>query len=95
MACLAWHDKQAPDSKFRPFFKRIEAESGDGRNFVKKAVNWSLRQIGKRNLKLNKLAIISAKRIAELDSKAARWLAADAIKELTSQAIQSRLNDMK
>ena len=63
----------------------------DERNFVKKAVNWALRNIGKRNLKLNKAAINTAKEIKRVDSKAARWIAADALRELESDAIQSRL----
>jgi 3-methyladenine DNA glycosylase AlkD len=63
----------------------------DKRNFVKKAVNWALRNIGKRNLSLNKAAINSAKEIKRLDSKAARWIAADAIRELESESIQKRL----
>jgi 3-methyladenine DNA glycosylase AlkD len=63
----------------------------DERNFVKKAVDWALRNSGKRNLKVNEAAINAAKEIQRLDSKAARWIAADAIRELESDAIQSRL----
>ncbi len=63
----------------------------DERNFVKKAVNWALRNIGKRNRNLNKAVIDTAKEIQRLDSKAARWIATDAIKELESEAVQRRL----
>jgi len=69
----------------------IIREATDERNFVKKAVNWALRNIGKRNLNLNEAAINTAREIKRRDSKAARWIAADAIRELESDAIQSRL----
>ena len=91
IACLAWHDKKASDEKFIELLPIIIREATDERNFVKKAVNWALRNIGKRNLNLNKAAINAAKEIQRLDSKAARWIAADAIRELESDAIQSRL----
>jgi 3-methyladenine DNA glycosylase AlkD len=91
IACLAWHDKKASDEKFIELLPVIIREATDERNFVKKAVNWALRNIGKRNLKLNKAAINAAKEIKRLDSKSARWIAADAIRELESAAIQSRL----
>ena len=92
IAYLASHDKQAPDKNFMDFFPVIINGSTDERNFVKKAVNWSLRQIGKRNINLNKIAIETAKEIQTIDSKTARWIAADAIKELSSEKIQARLN---
>ena len=85
MACLAVHDKQAPDARFRRFLAIVKRQSTDERNFVKKAVNWALRQIGKRNLRLREAAISTAKQIQRLDSKAARWIAADALRELTSK----------
>jgi 3-methyladenine DNA glycosylase AlkD len=91
VACLAWHDKKASDDKFIEFLPVIIREATDERNFVKKAVNWALRNIGKRNLRLNGAAINAAKEIQRLDSKAARWIAADAIRELESDAIQSKL----
>jgi 3-methyladenine DNA glycosylase AlkD len=91
IACLAWHDKKASDEKFIELLPVIIRESTDERNFVKKAVNWALRNIGKRNLNLNRAAINAAKEIQRLDSKAARWIASDAIRELESNAIQSRL----
>ncbi|MCK5123651.1 MAG: DNA alkylation repair protein, partial [Dehalococcoidia bacterium] len=91
IACLAWHDKKAADEKFLELFSIIVREAVDERNFVKKAVNWALRNIGKRNISLNKAAINTAKEIQRLDSRAARWIASDAIRELGSDAIQNRL----
>jgi 3-methyladenine DNA glycosylase AlkD len=90
-ACLAWHDKKASDEKFVALLPVIIRGATDERNFVKKAVNWALRNVGKRNLNLNGAAINAAKEIQRLDSKAARWIAADAIRELESDAIQSKL----
>lgn len=82
IACLAWHDKKANDDQFMGLFPLIIKAATDDRNFVKKAVNWALRNIGKRNLNLNKAAIDAAKEIHKLDSKSARWVASDAIREL-------------
>lgn len=81
-ATLAVHDKAASNGIFRSYLKRAEEEASDERHNVKKGVNWALRQIGKRNLILNREAIRTAKRIQKLDSKAARWIAADALQEL-------------
>jgi 3-methyladenine DNA glycosylase AlkD len=69
----------------------IEREANDERNFVRKAVNWALRNIGKRNVRLNREAIRAAERIRKQDSSAARWIAADALRELKSDAVQARL----
>jgi 3-methyladenine DNA glycosylase AlkD len=91
MAALAVHDKEAPDSEFLKFFGQIEKGSTDQRNFVKKAVNWALRQIGKRNLKLNRAALELAERISKMDSPSSTWVASDAIRELKSGAVQKRL----
>jgi len=91
MACLAVGDKQAGDDRFEEFYPLIEAESADNRNYVRKAVNWALRQIGKRNLKLNRQAIEVAGRIQARDAGSARWIASDALRELTSQSVQERL----
>jgi len=91
MARLAVSDKKADDKQFEPFLPIIKRESTDNRNFVKKAVNWALRQIGKRNLNLNGKAVKTAKEIQEIDSKSAKWIAADTIRELTSQAVLERL----
>jgi 3-methyladenine DNA glycosylase AlkD len=83
MAVLAVHDKGAPDSKLAAFLAVIESGATDDRNFVRKAVSWALRQIGKRSPGLKRKAVAAAKRIAKLDSKAARWIARDALRELT------------
>jgi 3-methyladenine DNA glycosylase AlkD len=91
MACLAVHDKKAADAEFLEFLPVIKRESVDSRNFVKKAVNWALRQIGKRNIRLNHGAIATAHEINEMNSAAAKWIAADAIRELESDAVQKRL----
>jgi 3-methyladenine DNA glycosylase AlkD len=82
MAVLAWHDKMADDAKFLDFFEIIKQEATDERNFVKKAVNWALRQIGKRNPKLRKLALKTTDEILKLDNKAANWIANNAAREL-------------
>jgi len=91
MACLAVHDKQAEDTQFEKLFPIIKREADDERNYVKKAVNWALRQIGKRNVSLNKKAIALSKEIKKLDSKNAKWIASDALRELTDEKIQSNL----
>ena len=91
MASLAVHDKKAPDERFEAFFPFIVTHATDERNFVKKAVNWALRQIGTRNRRLNRLAVQTAREIREIDSKAARWIASDALRELTSGKVQERL----
>ena len=91
MAWLAFKDKKADDVKFEKFFPIIKKESTDERNYVKKAVNWALRQIGKRNMNLNRKAIEVAKEIQKINSKTAKWIARDAIRELTSEKIQERL----
>ena len=91
MAGLAIHSKTAGDKEFENFFPIMIREARDERNFVKKAVNWALRQIGKRNINLNKKAIKVAKQIQKIDSKSAKWIANDAIRELTSPQIQARL----
>jgi len=91
MARLAFKYEKADDEQLNRFFIIIKREATDNRNYVKKAVNWALRQIGKRNLKLNKMAIDAARQIQKMDSKSAKWIAADALRELTSQAVQQRL----
>lgn len=91
MAALAVHDKNAKNAGFLKFLKLIESEATDERNFVKKAVNWALRQIGKRNLYLNRAAVKTAKEIRKSDSKSARWIASDALRELSSDYVQRKL----
>jgi 3-methyladenine DNA glycosylase AlkD len=92
IATLAVHDKKAEDEKFIALFPLIIRESTDTRNYVKKAVNWALRQIGKRNLDLNKEAIAVADEISKIDSKIARWIASDALRELKSTKVQDRMS---
>ncbi|MBC8388465.1 MAG: DNA alkylation repair protein [Actinobacteria bacterium] len=90
IACLAWHDKKAPDKFFTRFFPVIKRGATDNRNYVKKAVSWALRNIGKRNINLNKLALEEAGAIGKIDSKSTRWIASDIIRELESEAVQKR-----
>jgi 3-methyladenine DNA glycosylase AlkD len=91
MAALAVHDKKAPDERFEAFLPLLVEHATDERNFVKKAVNWALRQIGKRNGPLNKRAIRTAQDIRRIDSRSARWIASDALRELTSDKVRARL----
>jgi 3-methyladenine DNA glycosylase AlkD len=91
MAWLAVHDKKASDEKIAQFLPILETKADDERNFIKKAVNWSLRQIGKRSLHLNKLAVESAEKIKLQNTKSARWIAADALRELQNEKTLERL----
>ena len=91
LACLAVHDRRAGDEAFIEMLDMIEEGSSDGRNFVKKAVNWALRQIGKRNVRLNEEAISTAESIARKGDAASRWVAADALRELRSAEVRQRL----
>lgn len=91
MAVLAVHAKQADDQTFEAFFPFIEQAAQDARNYVKKAINWALRQIGKRNLALNHQAIAAAKRIQAQGTASAKWIAADAVRELSSAKIQAHV----
>ncbi len=93
IANLAVHDKKASDEKIARFLSILEIKADDERNFVKKAVNWSLRQIGKRNLNLNKFAIETAEKIKLQNTKSARWIAADALRELRSEKLRQRLEN--
>jgi 3-methyladenine DNA glycosylase AlkD len=95
IACLAWHDKGAKDEQFIELLPVIVEGADDERNFVKKAVNWALRHIGKRNMNLNAAAIKTANDLLKMDSKSARWIANDAIKELQSEAVQNKLKKNK
>jgi 3-methyladenine DNA glycosylase AlkD len=88
MAALAVHAKDLPDRTFLDFLPLIRREATDDRNFVRKAVNWALRQIGKRNPRLRRAAITEAKAIAKIDSRAARWIAKDALRELFAKPAQ-------
>jgi 3-methyladenine DNA glycosylase AlkD len=91
IAALAVHDKKMEDKDFIKFFPLIKKAAIDERNFVRKAVNWALRQIGKRNKKLNSRAIKLAKEIQKIKSKSAKWIANDAIRELTSKKTKNKL----
>jgi 3-methyladenine DNA glycosylase AlkD len=91
MARLATKRAKAPDELLESFLPIIEGAADDDRNFVRKAVNWALRQIGKSNRHLNAKAIKSAERIRAQDTKSARWIANDALRELTSDKVQARL----
>lgn len=90
MAVLAVHDAGAPNDVFISYFEHIKRESFDERNFVKKAVNWALRQIGKRNHALRSSAIEAGREIARYDSAPARWIARDALRELENPATMIR-----
>ncbi|MFA6213725.1 MAG: DNA alkylation repair protein [Candidatus Micrarchaeia archaeon] len=93
MATLAVHDKRAGKAAFEKFFPHIVRGSTDERNYVKKAVNWALRQIGKRSFTLNKEAIAVAREIAKIDSPSAKWVASNALYELEGEAVQKRLTE--
>jgi len=91
IACLAVHDKKSADERFIEFLPVIVRGATDERNFVKKAVNWALRQVGKKNAGLNAAALETAREAQKLNSKAARWIAADAIRELESEPVKRKL----
>jgi len=91
MAWMAVHRKDLEDDRFEAFLPIIAAASTDDRTYVKKAVNWALRQIGKRSQHLNRAAIATAEEIRSIDSRAARWIASDALRELTSEPVRERL----
>ena len=95
IAVLAVHDKQANDEKFEQFFPLIIKESTDNRKYVKKAINWALRHIGKRNTNLNRKAIENAEKIHSIDAKSSKWISSDALRELKSQKVQDRLKNKK
>lgn len=91
IAGAAVHLKSEPDDTLLAFLPLIEAHSGDARNFVKKAVNWALRNIGKRNRHCHGPALALAERLAQSPDKTARWIGQDAVRELTSEKILARL----
>jgi len=93
-AMMAWsvvHRKKEPDETFLAFLPLVETHAGDERNFVKKAVSWALRSIGKRNVKLNAAALALAERLAASEDQTARWIGKDAIRELTGEKTLARL----
>ncbi|MFZ5644419.1 MAG: DNA alkylation repair protein [Bacillota bacterium] len=91
MATLAVHDKKSGDQFFKEYLALVEDASEDERNYVKKAVNWALRQIGKRNFHLREKAIETAERIALKNSRSARWIASDALRELKGEKVEEML----
>jgi 3-methyladenine DNA glycosylase AlkD len=93
MATAAVHRKDAPDEQFETFLPIIRAEATDDRRYVRKAVSWALRQIGKRSPDLRRKAIETARMIRRLDSRSARWIAGDALRELESAAVRERVAD--
>jgi 3-methyladenine DNA glycosylase AlkD len=93
MTQLAVHDKKAPDAPFLHFLTLVEREAGDDRPYVKKAVNWALRQIGKRNGDLHRAAVEVGERLRDSGSRAARWVASDALRELSDPKIVARIRD--
>ena len=93
-AMIAWsvvHRKKEPDEAFVTFLPLIEARSDDERNFVKKAVNWALRSIGKRNARLNEAALELAEKLAASENRIARWIGRDAIRDLSGPKTLARL----
>jgi 3-methyladenine DNA glycosylase AlkD len=91
LACLALHDKTAPDDRFIRCLRLIETGALDERNFVKKSVSWALRAIGERNVELNTEALKLARRLASAQESAPRWVGKDAIRQLTAAAAVRRL----
>ena len=91
MAWAAVHRKELGDERFEALLPLIRAQATDGRPYVRKGVNWALRQIGKRSVRLNRAAIGTARQIGKVDAASARWIAADAIRELESDAVRERL----
>ncbi len=91
MAIFAAHHNNMSDKKFERFLSIIMREASDERNFVKKAVNWALRQIGKRNINLNGKAIGAALKIQRFNNPTAQWIAKNALEELQSESVQKRL----
>jgi 3-methyladenine DNA glycosylase AlkD len=95
IACLAWHSKTASDEQFLQVFPVIATAAQDERKSIQKATSWALRTIGKRNLALNKQAVELARKIQETNTKPARWVASDVIRELTGEQVQDRLREQK
>jgi 3-methyladenine DNA glycosylase AlkD len=94
MATLAVHDKKAKNENFEQFFPLLLRESHDERNFVKKAINWAIRQIGKRNEKLCKKAIVLSEKIQMKGDSTSRWIAADALRELRRYQAEGKIKNI-
>ena len=95
VASLALHDKKAGDGQFLATLPLIERGASDDRNFVKKGVSWALRVVGRRNRALNEAAVQIARRLAESPAASARWVGKDGLKELTSPAVQRKLDQRR
>lgn len=95
LAVLAVHHKNADDQLFLNSLECIEKYATDNRNFVKKAINWSIREMGKRRINLHQPCIDLCYRLAKIDSPAAKWIATDALRELQSEKVLNRLNKLK
>ncbi|MEO8677795.1 MAG: DNA alkylation repair protein [Vicinamibacterales bacterium] len=93
IAGLTVHDRTAADVRFVRLLPIIERGAADDRNYVRKAVSWALRQIGKRNIVLNGAAVVVAQRLARAPDASSRWVGKDALRELSSPAVQKRLAD--
>jgi len=91
LAVMAVHDKMQPDERFEDYFPLLISASTDNRNFVKKAVNWAIRSIGKKNSNLNKKSIELAEEILALNTKSSKWIANNALKELKSENVRKKL----
>jgi len=92
IACIAVYDKEKPDNEFIQFLSQIKKAATDERNYVKKAVSWALRNIGKRNKNLNKEIVKFAKELKKTDSKSARWIARDTLKDIQREKVRKRWN---
>jgi 3-methyladenine DNA glycosylase AlkD len=95
ICALVINNKRAHNELFTPFFSIIEREAWDNRNFIKKAVNWALRQVGKRNEILRIQAIECAERILKQEHKSARWIASDALRELRNEKVVAMVRNRK
>lgn len=91
LVAMAVHHKKKPEEEFLPFFQAVKDAACDNRNFVKKAANWLLRQLGKRSLYLHPHALACGEKLLEMDCPAARWIAQDALRELRSEKVMERL----
>lgn len=91
LACLAWHDKEAPDDAFVRMLTVIKAGANDDRNYVKKAVSWALRNIGKRNANLHANALKTANELKAMNNETARWIANDVIRDLSGDTAKRRI----
>ncbi|MEJ2355975.1 MAG: DNA alkylation repair protein [candidate division WOR-3 bacterium] len=92
IACIAVYDKEKPDNEFIQFLSQIKKAATDERNYVKKAVSWALRNIGKRNKNLNKEIVKFAKELEKTDSESARWIARDTLKDIQREKVRKRWN---